>query len=245
MSAEPERMPLPKWLLWAGSAAIIFHLVALLVVVLAVPSGPWPTRMGSSTALAPRFAQDISNFTTTYYIQPLQMSCNYHFESDRTDYDVVFFEAQLRDGRGNLIQTIRFPQEKANFWVWNRQILLGQRITFDELVQPPQGEAIPAPGQKPRMTTIWGDPENGVQKLEEIPELRTPRDQPVFRPSNLSLVLARSYARYLAREFGAQSVELIRHHKAPIYPAAMFGEEPPPETFEEIVSSFGVYPSEK
>jgi hypothetical protein len=243
MSAAPENPRLPNWLLWLGSAAIVFHLFALLIVVLAVPSGPWPSPVGPSPEEPPAFAQQIGSFTTRYYLQPLQMSSNYHFESNRTDYDTVYFEARLRDAQGGVMQTIKLPEDRANFWVWNRQILLAQKIGVDEPVQPPRGESIPAPDKEPPKITIWDSPSGEPpMQLRPIPLYLIARDRPVFAPSRISLQLARSYARYLCRNYGATSAELIRHSRRPVYPTLMFEREPPPDAFEEFVCSFGENP---
>jgi hypothetical protein len=239
MSAAPEKATLPNWLLWLGSAAILFHLLALVIVVLAVPSGPWSLPpLGSDRADPPAFATQISDFTTQYYLQPLQLAANYHFESNRTDYDTVYFEALLRDSNGKVFQTIRFPQSMANFWVSNRQVLLAQNLGADDPVEPPRSEIIPAPGQRMPTVFIWSDLEDGVRKLQEVPQHRIPRDRPVFRPTESAMGLARSYARHLCREYGAASVELIRHSRTRLFPIYMLND-PPPGAFDELICSFG------
>jgi hypothetical protein len=247
MPAAPEYRLLPTWLVWLVSAAIVFHFFALLIAVAAVESGPWPTPMGQSTAFPPAFAQEISDRITPPYLQPLQLSLsNYHFESNRTDYDAVYFEAQLHDSQGQLIKTVRLPQEGANFWVWNRQVLLAQKLGLDDPVAPPRGEAIPAPGKEPRMVMIWDSPRGEPpMQLRRVSEYLIARDRPVFKPSDLSLDLARSYSRYLCREYGAASVELVRHSRRPIFPTALLAPEPAPDAFEELICSFGDYPLEK
>ena len=201
--------------------------------------------MGQSTALAPAFAQEIGDRIIPSYLQPLQLSSsNYHFESNRADNDAVYFEAQLRDSQGKLIQTVRIPQEDANFWVWNHQVLLAQRLGLDDLVPPPRGESIPAPNKQPQMVTIWDSPRGeSLMQLRRVPEHLVPRDRPVFKPSDFSLELARSYARYLCRHHGAASAELIRHFRRPIFPAVLLAPEAPPD--EEFISSFGDYSLEK
>ena len=50
---------LPRWLIVAGSAAILFHLTAIIVSYLNVPNGPWtklpltPTSIPSRSSPAP------------------------------------------------------------------------------------------------------------------------------------------------------------------------------------------------
>ena len=76
-----------------------------------------------------------------------------------------------------------------------------------------------------------------------MPEHLIPRDRPVFRPSEQSLLLARSYARYLCRTHGAATAELIRHTGEPITPAVMFTSgQPPAAAVNELISSFGELP---
>jgi hypothetical protein len=247
MSAAPEKLPLPPWLVWAGSAAIVFHLFASLIVVLAVRSGPWPSPFGGqSPQEPPAFAQEISRLTTTYYLQPLQISANYHFESNKTENDSVYFEARLRDAKDNVIQTIRFPQKDANLWVRNRQIAIAQSLGEDVPLQPPQSEVIPAPGKKMVTVFIWEVPDGGgPQTLREIPAIGIPRDRPAFGPSDWSRELARSYSRYLCKQYDAASVELIRHFRRPIFPVFVVAEGPGPEDLEEVICSFGEYRLEK
>jgi len=244
MSVAPEKQPLPQWLIWVGSAVIVFHFFALLIVVLAVPSGPWPSPFGPpDTQEPPVFAQEISDWTTLNYLQPLQLASSYHFESNRPDLDSVYFEARLRDAQGDVMQTIKFPQDQANFWVRNRQVLLAQKLGIDNPVRLPRGETIPAPGKEPPKVTIWDSP--GAEphmQLRQIPMHLVRQDRPVFGPSPFSLQLARSYAHYLCQHYGAKSAELIRHSRRPVYPTLMFEREPPPDAFEEIVCSFGEKP---
>ena len=247
MPVEPERPPLPPWLLWLGSAAILFHLFALLIVVLAVPSGPWPSPFGPSPQEPPAFAQAVGGFTTGYYLRPLQLSSNYHFESNKTEYDSVYFEAQLRDADGRVIQTVRIPDEHASLWSWRKQVALAQSLGLDEPVVPPRGEMITAPGKAMPTVKVWDAPEGGGPlTLQEIPVIRIPRDREMYRPTDLSLQLAKSYSRYLGHGAQAASVELIRHSRRPLLPAFIRTREgPPPDAFEEMVCSFGEYRLEK
>src|SRR5262245_2130867 len=240
MSAPPENLPLPRWLIWLGSAAIAFHLLALLIAVLAAGSGPWPMPGGESRALAPKFANDISEVTTGYYLRPLQMASSYHFLSNRTDIDSVYIEVQLRDSQNNVIQTLRLPDEGANLWLRSRQQLLALGLGDDEPVLPPRGEVIPAPGKSAPMETIWDSPDqSGPLQLTKVEVHRIPRNRPVFRPTDSTQQLARSYARHLCRETGAASAELIRHSRRPLSPAMLFMNEPAPDAFEEMVCTFG------
>jgi hypothetical protein len=214
----------------------------VVVLVLAAPSGPWPTSFGSSMAAEPQFAQGISNATTRNYLMPLKMTHNYHFPSNRPAPPGVFFEVRLKDETGELLKTIRVPDENASFWVRHRQSLLAQALADDQPVQPRAGEVVAAPGKQVQTVDIWDTAENNTLRLRSVPEHLIPRERPVYRPSEWSLVLARSYARYLCRVHGAASAELIRHTREPVLPAVMFLEDPPAGTFDELVSSFGELP---
>src|SRR5258708_3669031 len=101
--ARPQENPaitLPRWLIILASAGIAFHLFALVVLVIAAPSGPWPTSFGPSPDMPPMFAQEIIEFprpkarpepgeryssALRSYLEALHMTHNYHFSSNRTD----------------------------------------------------------------------------------------------------------------------------------------------------------------
>ena len=66
-----------------------------------------------------------------------------------------------------------------------------------------------------------------------------PREREVKRPSDLALVLARSYARYLCRTHGAQTAEIVRLTRVPVPPGVIFGTEQASSSFDTLVVSFG------
>jgi hypothetical protein len=219
--------------------AIGAHFLGLLMLVLAAQSGPWAMRFGESPAEGPLFAAKINNVVTPAYFQPLRMTHNYHFASDRVTPSQVYFEARLKDAAGN-VTTLKFPDPDANPWVRHRETLLALGLGDDMPVQTARSEVIPAPGQKMRTRTIW-EPVKGSEALvlRELPEHLIPKDRPVFSPSDWTLLLARGYARHLCRVYDAVSVELIRHSKDPVMPAALFMNDPPADWFNELVCSFG------
>jgi hypothetical protein len=256
MSDRPPAVrPLPHWLIVAGSALIVFHFSALIVLVLAAPSGPWPTEFGSSTALPPTFAQNINDSTTPGYLQPLKMTHNYHFESNRTDRPHVFFEVRLLDEEGNPLKTLRFPDPEANRWVRHRQQLLASWLGNDQPVPYPQGEVLAPPGQELPTREVWDYVDEqgtlGLRRVNDI-QLRKVFDDRgpgggVMAPSQLSRVMAGSYVRHLCRQHGAASGVLLRHSKNVIPPALMFVPEPELARFtgegryETLVSNFGEF----
>jgi hypothetical protein len=155
----------------------------------------------------------------------------------------VYFEAKLKDAQGRVFETLRFPDPKANFWVRHRQALLAQWLTQDMPVEPRPGEVIAAPGKKVPTVDIWDmtNPAERMLRIRTVAEHLVPRDRPVMRPSPLSLLMVRAYARHLRQAFGATSVEVLRHHREPIGPEALFGEVPAPNFFDEMVSNFGEF----
>src|SRR5439155_9970192 len=166
----------------------------------AAPSGPWPTPFGTSLALGPPFAGRINSVTTRAYLEPLRMTHNYHFTGTRLDLPAVKFEVRLKDDQGLPLETLEFPSPKANGWVRQRQELLAQELSDDDPVQGPRGEVIPAPATKMETVRIWDMvPGVNVLKLRPAPLHLIPKDRPVFRPRDWSLLLARSYVRYLCR----------------------------------------------
>src|ERR1051325_9289805 len=88
MSAAQKKSarPLPLWLKAAGSGFAVWHLLAIALLALEARSGPWfVSRIGGpSEAEGPKFAQVVtSNATLPYYLEPLRMTHNYHFNSNR------------------------------------------------------------------------------------------------------------------------------------------------------------------
>ncbi len=233
---------LPGWLIGLASLLIGVHLCAIAVRALAAPSGPWPTPFGSSVAFAPEFAGR-TNRVAGPYLSALHLTHTYHFASNQPSSPAIYFEARLKDDQGQVVKTLKFPDDGDNFWLRYRETLLAQGLGNDQPYQRPPGtELLPAAGQKMPTVTIWdatqGDP---TLKLKEMPEHLVPRDRPVFRPTEWSLVLARSYARHLCREYHAAAVELLRHSRNPIMPETLLLNEPPPGTFNELISTYGEY----
>src|SRR5262249_13830522 len=114
---KPPR-PLPMWLMAAGSLFAVGHILAVGLLALAAPSGPWLTNFGPSEAIGPQFAQSITNnFTYPWYFQPLRMSHNYHFKSNHPAGTTAYFEVHLKDEFGEVAKILKFPNDKANFWV--------------------------------------------------------------------------------------------------------------------------------
>jgi hypothetical protein len=243
-SASPR--PLPAWLKMLASVFVLGHLSILGLRVLASQSGPWPTPYGSFQADPPMFAQSITSAALPAYLQPLQMTHNYHFEANKTPPVAVYFEVHLKDSLGTVVKTLKFPNEKANFWVRHRQEQLALWLAADEPLQPRGSEKIAAPRQKADEVEFWEMTEPGTLRLKRLPEHLAPRDQAAIRPTERAKMLAASYLRYLCREYGAESAELVRCHRDTIMPIVLFMPEPPSDEGRMTVKShFGEYHREK
>jgi hypothetical protein len=235
---------LPTPLIVAGSVLIAAHLLAVAGAVLAAPSGPWPTPEGMGTAAPPPFAERLHDGLPSGYLRCIRMTHNYRFASNRPGLPAVYLEVRLKDREGRPLATVRFPDDNANRWVRYRQSVFARGLADDQPVAPPQGEAVAPPGRQVRSVPIWDMAGPRALRLSPVPEHLVPRDRPVFRPSNWSLVLARSYARYLCRVHGAARAEVIRHTRDPVPPAAGFLEQPPADAFEDLIANFGEFNGE-
>jgi hypothetical protein len=223
--AYPASDPLarvPRWLVVVGSSAIVLHLLAVAVNVLAAPSGPWPSMEGSSMAPPPQFAYGLGTLGPSSYLRTVKLTHNAHFASDRTWGPGVRLEIRLKDDNGQEVATVTVPDPQANPWARHRQSLLAQALGDDQPAAPPQSEVLAAPNREVPTVPIWDMSDNNKQALKVTPQHEIPRDRPVSRPSEWSLLVARSYARHLCRAHGAASAEIVRVHKDAIPPFVLF-----------------------
>jgi hypothetical protein len=244
---------LPRWLVAAGSAAIIVHLAAILVPILDVQSGPWVTNEGPRPAEAPHFAHAAAGLATAH-ADYLRVAHSYHFVSNRPgDLPGVEFDVRLKNDKGEVIDTLHFPDRNANPWVRHRQEVLASSLALDLPIEQQGAERLYA-GEVPKVP-LWALPnedfKSGVPPpppqgdrnpplhLQAVDQNRLPRYPGRMRPSEWSLILARSYARYLCATHGAASAEIVRRTKQPIPPAVLFGNETPPAAFNELEANFG------
>jgi hypothetical protein len=240
---------LSRWITILLSILIGFHLLTVGMRVIASPSGPWPTMMGSNMATPPQFAfsyfyerdRDAARERPTDdYLRAVKMTHNFHFYTNRPGLAAARFEVKLKDDKGNELATLKFPEDGVNSAVRQRQVLLARALAVDIPVPPPQGESVAAPSQKVRTVTIWDSPDNRGLILRTVPEHLVPRDRPVFRPSDWSVLLAHSYVRHLCREHGAASAELIRYTKEAVTPDVLFMPgQPPAGAFDVLMANFG------
>lgn len=233
----------PRWFVVVGSLAIAFHLFAVVVNALAAPSGPWPNMEGAGgmEVMPPQAAFSINQWISRVYSDPLKMTNNYHFNSNRPGLPGVYFEVKLKDESGQEVATLKFPEKDANFWVRHRQAQLANGLGNDMPVQNQQGEVIPAPNRPVPSIAIWDMVDNQKLKIKSVSQNMMPRDRQVMRPSQWSMVLAASYGRYLCRTHNAASAEIIRHNKQPIPPAVLFMNNFQSGAFDDLVSNYGEF----
>lgn len=233
--------PLPRWAVLGLSGFIAFHLLAIVMLILSAPSGPWPAPFGASQAVGPPFAGQIAEYTTRYYLKPICLTHNYHFLGNRPDMPDVFLQVRLKDDSGRTMDKMQVPSPRESAWLRYRHNLLAQGLAGDEPVEAPRGEVIPAPGQKMKKLTLWEPTGATTLELRRVPLHLVPKDHPVSQPSSWSLILARSYQRYLARQYGAAAVELVRHSRQPVMPAILYLPETPHGTFDTLISTYEEY----
>jgi hypothetical protein len=236
--------PLPRGLALAGSLLIVFHFAAVAVHVAAAPSGPWPGPEGPDLAPPPHLARIADEHIALPWLRTIKLTHNHHFASNRPGAPEAALEVRLLDGQGEVFRTVRFPHPQAPAWVRQRQALAARWLTEDRPVERPAwGERIPAPNQKAPEVPIWTGAGETPRKLDLtwLPEHELPRDRPVFRPSEWSLIVVRSLARHECRLHGAASARLVRLSREAIPPRILFERETPPE-MGDLESHYGRLP---
>jgi hypothetical protein len=119
-------------------------------------------------------------------------------------------------------------------------MILARSLADDQPVQARPGEAIPAPHQAARTVEIFDPIGEHTLALKTVPEHLVPRDRAVYRPSDWSMILARSTMRQLLRmNRSAASAELVRHTREAVMPALLFSDDPPADAFQELITHFG------
>src|SRR5437773_1679747 len=88
--------PLPTLAKFVATMCAVGHLLVIGIYALAADSGPWPLFNTNSYSPGPKFASNVSiNLTYPYYLQPLHMTHNYHFASNRPYDYAVYFEVEV------------------------------------------------------------------------------------------------------------------------------------------------------
>jgi hypothetical protein len=101
-----------------------------------------------------------------------------------------------------------------------------------------QVESITPGSKKEDMVSYWDDSDKSAWHLKTVPanelvlvqaerrqKAAPAPPQPLSRPSERALLLVKSYCRYLCREYGAASAEVIRHSRNPIGPETMINQQ--------------------
>jgi hypothetical protein len=240
--SPPVSDRIPRWLVIVASVAIAFHLFAVVVGALAAPSGPWPSPMGMSVADAPQFAQEINKVTMTGYLRHIKLTHNYHFASNSPSQPDLYLQIRLLDADGRELRTIKLNDPSLPPSARYREGLLVRGFGMDMPVPLPQSEVVAGPDRAVPNVSYWDMAEMGKLRIKTVPQHLVPREQPVSQPSEFALLLARSFARYLARTQGAARIEILRHHKDPVPPEVLFPENNIPSgAFDEVVSNFGEF----
>ena len=249
MMATPNlQRPLPGWLQVAASIVAVGHLLLIGLYSLAASSGPWPMAPGypdylppTSDGIGPQFARVVgANFAFPYYLQPLQMTHNYHFASNRPSEFAVYFEVRLKNDLGD-VRTLKFPDDKANPWVRHRQEVLAQHLVPDIMLPPAGAPLVGIEIEEKPTVDLWVRDAELRQHLEKVGANSKKRRTPgVDQPTTWSKALVKSYVRYLCREHNATSAQFIRYTRRTVRPEDMFMPRRA-DIYKELVSDFGEY----
>jgi hypothetical protein len=196
----------------------------------------------SDMAPPPQFAMFIDRVGYPIYLEPLKLTHDYRFQADRTGMPEISFEVKFKDADGNLIRDEKkkpvkqvFPDPNASAWVRHRQELLARQL-WQDMPPPP-----PGPRQLGRETVkVWA-PVPGHFKsfiLESVDKAMV--NERHMSPSEWSLLLAGSYARYLCRTKDAARVEITRQTFPLIPPIPFAGQQR--QGFDPDNHNFGELP---
>jgi hypothetical protein len=187
----------------------------------------------------PHLAQWAQEPFVRRYLSLIKLAHAFQFTSNHTYAPQASLEVRLLDEKGEVMKTVRIPDPKAPPAVRRQQALLARWLIEDQPVPPPAGESIPAEGKKVPEVPLWEPVPDEPRKLvlAWVPENLVPRDRPVYRPSEWSMLVVRSCARHLCRVHGAASAEVHRHSREPIPPRVLDEPNAPPEV-EDLISTF-------
>jgi len=249
---------LPRWVVLTVSAVVGFHLFALGIVVLAAQNGPWwVEQMGRNlTSPGPQFAGAFNEWTAPYYLHPLGLAQDGHYESNRTLFSTVQVKVHLTKDEDGQETVLTFPDPKANMWVRHRQSILIQRFGDDQphMLNQDPSVRITAPEGKADMAfflfpTNPNDPDSDLI-FYETPQFEFKRvkekyrEFPFFGPSESSMILMTSFIRHLQHEHGAAKVEVVRQSRNPRFPMLMMQRDPtvPDKLFVDDPTPLGLPP---
>ncbi|MBY0586801.1 hypothetical protein K2X85_06470 [bacterium] len=192
-----------------ASVMIVFHLTALLGLVLAVRTGPWVIPDGAGEAHAPLFASRISDWTESYR-DALQLVENYRFPTNARPEAAHRVEILMKDADGKELPKVTLPSEKTMLPAWHRQLLLTDVVAQYQALAPPEGEKIPPPGQAVPTVAYWKRSEDGTYaELARVAEHLLPRNEDLVAPTDYALTAVRSLTRYAKKKYGADKVQVV------------------------------------
>jgi hypothetical protein len=243
MPTKPTSAPLslPTWLKVVCSAFAVAHLSIIGIYSLAAESGPWPLGVINSTSPGPKFATDVTlGFSYPCYLQPLHLTNNYHFASNRPNEFAVYFTIEVKDRLGE-IKVRKFPDEKANPWVRHRQELIAQHLVPDLRLPPRGSRRLAAKGKELPKIEIFKPDGERVLRLAEVTELDPALDTPdLDQPTPRSKAIARAYARYVCDQQNGTSAQLVRHSRPLVMPVHLIVPMQA-DMYKELRTYFGEY----
>lgn len=225
LTNEPTEVMESGWPLWAKLVAIpviLWHIAAILVMVLSTESGPWP----DGYAHPPMFASQ-AYARASQYLDPLRLQDDYRFSSNVKPDDDFRLELQLKDAQGNDLGIVRYPDPNASRSTQHRQKLVAEILRNPIFLQPRAGEFIPPDGQTIPMVKYWKQLDDRSFQLEEI-DINQFRDLPredlksyvesLFSKINVELVRTADEAflqKYLQDVVGAGDANRLRGFEYP------------------------------
>jgi hypothetical protein len=225
------------------SLLVVVHLGATLVLALAAKSGPW----GDELAEAPRFIPPSVVASAARYLSALHLEDNFHYPSNRPATVEVWFEAVLYDKAGKEIGRRKYPQDGAWAPLRQRESMLAFALASDRPRLKEGTDIIQPAGEDPKKIPLWRSP-NPDAKAEIVwvaeQELSRNPAAPDEGPTEWELAVARSFAKYLCRATGADTVEIIRHFLPAMPPLRspyliLAPDLPADREFAERLSSYG------
>jgi hypothetical protein len=240
MQRANEQVWPATWAMVLGSVVIAIHLLLAFFMTLNVPSGPWPTPQGGSTAEAPPFAMVIGRRLAMPYQSVTKSNSTFRFSSIRQEQLDISFEAKLKDDKGTVTSKINFPDPEAPSSIQYRQKLLAQQLGNDEPLPPQQGVILPAAGQQLPTLRWWQQDGDRRYVLKQDNPNAVPRNQQFMQPSVSQMIVAKSFSRFLARHHATAKVEINRIWYDPIMPMVLITDPPPTsDDLRRYSSSYG------
>ncbi|HVJ81484.1 MAG TPA: hypothetical protein VNC50_10480 [Planctomycetia bacterium] len=229
-----------------GSAFVLVHFLAVILNVVAVRTGPWPTFDGTDVGFSdpPAFADAQLMDVVHGYLGVLRLDETGQFPSNRRPLVAAKIEAVLYDAEGKEMAKLPFPDPSALPAVRARQKLLVSALAIDVPRLNPGAEPIAAPGTTHETAKVWrNDPDHkDAARLEAVPLYRLSRseDNPDYGPSDWSLQVSYSLSNYLCRTHGAAAVEIVRTAQRTPSPAVLtMRDTPDADFFKPGVNRFG------